>query len=162
MNSFSRSPVTASPASPPAGLERSHAAAVRWATLMMPLLVSALLLVGCKSESGPQADAGEKADGPGIPVETAHLERGDVFAVHTGTASLETDADALVVAKVGGEIVEILVEEGDSVRTGDVVGEVGSSGRSTGPHLHYEVRRDGAAVDPLRFLKAGRKIAGLL
>lgn len=56
----------------------------------------------------------------------------------------------------------IRVGKGDRIETGDVVGEVGSSGRSTGPHLHYEVRRDGAAVDPLRFLKAGRKIAGLL
>lgn len=135
MNSFSRSPVTASPASPPAGLERSHAAAVRWATLMMPLLVSALLLVGCKSESGPQADAGEKADGPGIPVETAHLERGDVFAVHTCTASLETDADALVVAKVGGEIVEILVEEGDRVKEGQVLA------RLDGDRLRLEMER---------------------
>ena len=56
----------------------------------------------------------------------------------------------------------IRVRQGDRIDTGDVVGEVGSSGRSTGPHLHYEVRRNGNAVDPLRFLKAGRKIAGLL
>ena len=56
----------------------------------------------------------------------------------------------------------IRVARGDKVETGDVVGEVGSTGRSTGPHLHYEVRRDGVPVDPLRFLKAGRKIAELL
>lgn len=56
----------------------------------------------------------------------------------------------------------IRVKEGDRLDTGDVVGEVGSSGRSTGPHLHYEVRRNGNAVDPLRFLKAGKKIADLL
>ena len=56
----------------------------------------------------------------------------------------------------------IRVARGDKVETGDVVGEVGSTGRSTGPHLHYEVRRDGTPVDPLRFLKAGKKIAGLL
>ncbi len=46
--------------------------------------------------------------------------------------------------------------------TGEVVGEVGSSGRSTGPHLHYEVRRNGDAIDPLRFLKAGRKVVQYL
>lgn len=57
---------------------------------------------------------------------------------------------------------QILVEEGDSVRTGDVVGEVGSSGRSTGPHLHYEVRRNGNATDPLQFLKVGKKIGNLM
>ena len=56
----------------------------------------------------------------------------------------------------------IRVEEGDRISTGDVVGEAGSSGRSTGPHLHYEVRRNGNPVDPLRFLKVGKKIADLL
>ena len=40
---------------------------------------------------------------------------------------------------------------------GDTVGKTGSSGRSTGPHLHYEVRRNGDAIDPLRFLKAGNE-----
>jgi len=57
---------------------------------------------------------------------------------------------------------KIRAREGQKIETGDIVGEVGSSGRSTGPHLHYEVRRNGAPVDPLRFLKVGRKIAGLL
>lgn len=56
----------------------------------------------------------------------------------------------------------ISVRKGDEVGTGDTIGKVGTSGRSTGPHLHYEVRRNGAAIDPLRFLKAGKKIAGLL
>ncbi|MDS1135112.1 M23 family metallopeptidase [Nitratireductor indicus] len=54
---------------------------------------------------------------------------------------------------------KIEVKEGQTVTTGTVVGEVGSSGRSTGPHLHYEVRRSGNAVNPTRFLAAGRKIA---
>ena len=56
----------------------------------------------------------------------------------------------------------ISVKVGEKVGTGEKLGEVGSSGRSTGPHLHYEVRRDGKATDPLRFLKAGRKVTGLL
>jgi murein DD-endopeptidase MepM/ murein hydrolase activator NlpD len=54
------------------------------------------------------------------------------------------------------------VSEGERVERGVVIGKVGSSGRSTGPHLHYEVRRDGKAVDPLRFLKAGKKLASYL
>lgn len=57
---------------------------------------------------------------------------------------------------------KINVRKGARVESGDIIGKVGSSGRSTGPHLHYEVRRNGAAIDPLRFLKAGKKIAGLL
>jgi len=56
----------------------------------------------------------------------------------------------------------ILVKAGDKVAAGDVVGKVGTTGRSTGPHLHYEVRRDGAPLNPLKFIKAGRAIAGLL
>ncbi len=57
---------------------------------------------------------------------------------------------------------KLRVKKGQTVETGDVVGEVGSSGRSTGPHLHYEVRRNGDAIDPLRFLKAGKKVSSLL
>ena len=46
----------------------------------------------------------------------------------------------------------IAVAQGDRVRKGDVIGYVGSTGRSTGPHLHYEVRIAGKAVDPAPFM----------
>jgi murein DD-endopeptidase MepM/ murein hydrolase activator NlpD len=46
----------------------------------------------------------------------------------------------------------ILVEEGQEVTKGDVIGKVGSSGAATGPHLHYEVRKDDKAIDPASFL----------
>ena len=54
------------------------------------------------------------------------------------------------------------VEVGQVVRIGQVVGRVGSTGRSTGPHLHYETRVDGDAVDPQRFLRAGVRLGGAL
>lgn len=45
-----------------------------------------------------------------------------------------------------------LVKEGQSVRQGDPVAEVGQTGRATGPSLHFEVRKDNLARDPLRYL----------
>lgn len=44
------------------------------------------------------------------------------------------------------------VTEGQTVQRGDVLGYVGSTGRSSGPHLHYEVRLNGVNVDPLRYI----------
>lgn len=55
-----------------------------------------------------------------------------------------------------GHMSLITVLVGDEVTIGSTVGRVGSTGRSTGPHLHYETRMNGDAVNPLRFLNAGR------
>jgi murein DD-endopeptidase MepM/ murein hydrolase activator NlpD len=56
----------------------------------------------------------------------------------------------------------ISVSKGQKVSTRDVVGRVGTTGRSTGPHLHYEIRIDDRPLNPARFLRAGDKIAPLL
>lgn len=48
---------------------------------------------------------------------------------------------------------KILVKVGERVIKGQIVAEVGSTGRSTGPHLHYEIRLNGAALDPRKYLK---------
>jgi murein DD-endopeptidase MepM/ murein hydrolase activator NlpD len=58
-----------------------------------------------------------------------------------------------------GHLSEINVKVGDAVRIGQVIGTVGSTGRSTGPHLHYETRIDGEAVDPQKFLRAGVRLS---
>jgi murein DD-endopeptidase MepM/ murein hydrolase activator NlpD len=50
----------------------------------------------------------------------------------------------------------LLVSPGQRVNAGDVIAEVGSTGRSTGPHVHYEVREYGAALDPLPYMQMQR------
>src|ERR1700712_5006617 len=58
-----------------------------------------------------------------------------------------------------GHMSEIGVKVGDQIKIGQVIGAVGSTGRSTGPHLHYETRIDGDAVDPQKFLRAGVRLS---
>ena len=50
---------------------------------------------------------------------------------------------------------KVLVKAGDLIRRGQVISEVGTSGRSTGPHLHFEVLVDGVPQNPAKFLAGG-------
>lgn len=52
---------------------------------------------------------------------------------------------------------KIETAKGDPVKKGQVIGRVGSTGRSTGPHLHYEVLKDNTSIDPKPYLKGDRK-----
>jgi len=51
-----------------------------------------------------------------------------------------------------GHAKEIVVKTGDIVKPGQVIARMGNSGRSTGPHVHYEVRKNGEPVDPRRYV----------
>jgi murein DD-endopeptidase MepM/ murein hydrolase activator NlpD len=57
---------------------------------------------------------------------------------------------------------KIGVKKGQAIAKGDVVGNTGNTGRSTGPHLHYEIRVNGRAIDPMTFIRAGEKLTPLL
>ncbi|KST61007.1 peptidase M23 [Methylobacterium sp. GXS13] len=61
-----------------------------------------------------------------------------------------------------GHLARISVRPGQRVAAGDMIGAVGSTGRSTGAHLHYETRIDGEPIDPQRFLEAGGDLAAAL
>ena len=54
-----------------------------------------------------------------------------------------------------GHMSRLNVAAGQRIHKGDVIGYIGTTGRSTGPHLHYEVRIAGAAVNPVPYLQAG-------
>jgi murein DD-endopeptidase MepM/ murein hydrolase activator NlpD len=56
----------------------------------------------------------------------------------------------------------VRVQDGQKVEAGQRIGDIGSTGRSTGPHLHYEIRKADGARDPAPFLKTGKQINGLL
>jgi murein DD-endopeptidase MepM/ murein hydrolase activator NlpD len=60
-----------------------------------------------------------------------------------------------------GHLSQIEVGVGQNLKAGQPVGRLGSTGRSTGPHLHYETRIDGEAVDPNRFLHAGTRFGSM-
>ena len=60
-----------------------------------------------------------------------------------------------------GHLSEIDVKVGQAVHIGETIGKIGSTGRSTGPHLHYETRINGEAVDPQKFLRAGLRLGNV-
>lgn len=109
------------------------------------VILLTLILAAC-SENAEQAAEAEDDDeeSPAIPVEIAQPTRGDIFATYTGTAPIEAFEDAAVIAKVGGEVREIFVEEGDDVVSGQILA------RLDGDRLRLEVSESEAQVQKLK------------
>jgi len=101
-------------------------------------LACVLLLSAC--QQGNDAENSEEEETPPIPVETSTPVRGDVLAVYSGTAPIEAFAEADVIAKVEGEIREVLVEEGDEVTSGQVIA------RLDGDRLRLELNESRARL----------------
>jgi membrane fusion protein (multidrug efflux system) len=84
----------------------------------LAVLACALLLGACAREEAPEepaAETQEEEETPPVPVETSSPVRGNIYAIYSGTAPIEAFAEADVIAKVEGEVREILVEEGTEV-----------------------------------------------
>ncbi len=84
-------------------------------------LASATALSGCGVGQASLADDEAVEAATPVPVEVANPFRADIYATYHATATISSDADAPVVARVAGEIVELLVEEGDRVAEGQVL-----------------------------------------
>lgn len=111
------------------------------------LVISVMFAAGCQGKPGEEKakgeDSAEEEEAPPVPVEIISPVRGEIVATYSGTAAVEAFAEADVIAKVGGEIRELLVEEGDFVREGQLVG------RLDGDRLRLELKQAEADLQKL-------------
>ncbi len=98
---------------------------VKLKKLILFLIIAAVIILfnSCGNSSNSQAN-NEQEEDPGVPVETAKVIQGSISATYTGSASLEAEAEAEVVAKVGGVVKEIYVEESDSVKADQLLAKL--------------------------------------
>jgi membrane fusion protein (multidrug efflux system) len=90
------------------------------------ILIAALALAGCGKGGGP--DKGKEAEAAAtVPVEAAAAARRAINASYSGTATLEADREADVVAKTSGVLLKLMVEEGDTVKEGQVLARLDDS-----------------------------------
>ena len=105
---------------------------------------------------GRRGHKGVDLAGPtGTPIHAAAdgvVSRADWFSSYGLYVSLEHGG---TLQTRYGHMSRLNVAAGQRVHKGDVIGYIGTTGRSTGPHLHYEVRIAGAAVNPVPYLQAG-------
>ena len=97
---------------------------------------------------------------------TAVLSAGDGTVTFVGTSSgygqmVEVTHDDGFVTRYG-HLSAYLSHVGQRVHTGTPIAKVGSTGRSTGPHLHFEVRKGDSAINPKAFLDAGTRLRAML
>jgi membrane fusion protein (multidrug efflux system) len=107
------------------------------------LVLTALVAAGCSNGKARDKGAAETETEATVPVEVQPLRRAAMVAVHSGTAPIEAHEEAEVVAKVGGEVRQILVEEGDAVKAGQLLA------RLDGDRLRLEVAQTEANLRKL-------------
>lgn len=115
---------------------------VAWASLACALILAACQQ-GDPAESQQASEEDEEAATP-VPVEITLPVRGDIFAVYSGTAPVEAIAEADIVARVGGEVQQLAVEEGDVVENGQLLA------RLDGDRLKLELDESSARLRKLQ------------
>ncbi|KXK00394.1 M23 family metallopeptidase [Nitrospirales bacterium NOB] len=89
---------------------------------------------------------------PNAPVQAPALGRVVTVAFDSKMGNMVKLDHGYGIETVYGHLAKALVKEGQRVKRGDVVALVGSTGLSTGPHLHYMVKKNGQALDPTKFI----------
>ncbi|MEO1201259.1 MAG: efflux RND transporter periplasmic adaptor subunit [Pseudomonadota bacterium] len=101
-------------------------------------------LAGCDAGAESLAEAEQVETTMPVPVEVGYPVRGDIFATYQATTTIASDGDAPVIPRVPGEVVELLVEEGDTVAQGDVLA------RLDGKRLELEMLAAKADLERVR------------
>ncbi len=124
---------------------------MNWQNGSLAAAALALLLGAC--QQGKQGSSEDDEETPPVPVETSLPIRADIFAVYTGTAAIEAFAEADVIAKVEGEVRDVLVEEGDEISKGETMA------RLDGDRLRLELDESRARLAKLqRDFKRNREL----
>lgn len=106
------------------------------------LVAAALALAACGNANGKD-EKDDKDEVPAVPVEVAATQRAEMAALYSGTAPVESDRKAFVMPKVQGEIRQVLADEGQHVRAGQVLA------RLDGDKLRLEVALNEATMRKL-------------
>jgi murein DD-endopeptidase MepM/ murein hydrolase activator NlpD len=143
-------------------------AAIADAPIHLPVTGSDRVSSGFGNRTDPFT--GRLAFHPGIdfpwPQGTAVMAAGGGKVIFVGQINgygnvIDIDHGGGIVTRYG-HLSAFIATQGEEVETGMPVGRVGSTGRSTGPHLHFEVRRNDQPVDPTFYLAVGKRLAHFL
>jgi len=109
----------------------------------LPLVLACAVALAAGCSNGKAKDKDPEAADTAVPVEVQPLRRAPIVAVYSGTAPIEAHEEAEVVAKVGGEVRQLFVEEGDVVKAGQIMA------RLDGDRLRLEVAQTEANLRKL-------------
>ncbi|TNC71380.1 M23 family metallopeptidase [Rubellimicrobium roseum] len=134
----------------------------RIATQRVPLTVPVVDSFRWTSGFGPRWGRMHEGVDLAGPIGTPVLTTADGVVTFAGWASgygrlIKIQHDFGIETRYG-HLNAIRVEVGQRVSRGDRIGDMGNSGRSTGPHLHYEIREDGAPINPMIYIGAGNDV----
>lgn len=145
-------PVRATPPSSPARYETGPSIPSHWPLMAGGFVTRGQVRQGATAESHPGVDIAApvgtpiRASGGGTVAATGYDPDYGMFVLLRHPGGYET---------MYGHASRLLVAEGDEILAGQVIALTGNSGRSTAPHLHFEIRRDKKSLDPMTLVKEG-------